>query len=317
MDGLTLGIDIGGTKTGVGVVDASGRLLAVEVAPTPADEGPEAVLTRAAQVAATVRATVGQRVEAVGVGSPGVVDPRRGVVLSATDLITGWTGTPVAEALSARLGLPVTVDNDVRAAGLGEARYGAGAGATSALVVSVGTGVGGALIRDGALVAGASGVAGHLGHLPVPGADGAICSCGRPDHLEAVAAGPGLLRAAHRAGLTVADTAALVADAGTEPVAAAVLTHAATVLGRALGGLVNLLDPDVVVVGGGVAGTGEAWWTPLRAAFRAEVLAPAAPDLVPTALGRHAGVIGAAALPRPPVPPTPPGDGSTEGMTVR
>ncbi|HEX6501321.1 MAG TPA: ROK family protein [Micromonosporaceae bacterium] len=298
MDEPTLGIDIGGTKTAVGVVDATGRLLAVEVAPTPARDGADAVLTRVAELAASVRAAAGAPVGAAGVGSPGVVDPRRGVVLSATDLITGWTGTPVADALSERLRLPVTVDNDVRAAGLGEARYGAGTGADSALVVSVGTGIGGALIRDGVLVPGASGVAGHLGHLPVPAADGAICSCGRPDHLEAVSAGPALLRAAHRAGLTVADTAALVARAATDDVARAVLSRAATALGRALGGLVNLLDPDVVVVAGGLAGTGEAWWGPLRDAFRAEILAPAVPRLVPTALGRHAGVIGAAALPR-------------------
>jgi glucokinase len=307
MDNLVLGIDIGGTKTAVGVVDEHGRVLADAVAPTPAQSGADAVLANAMDLATAVRAAVDRPVLAAGVGAPGVVDARRGVVVSATDLLAGWTGTPVAAILTAELGVPVAVDNDVRAAGLGEARHGAGAQASSVLVVAVGTGIGGALVRDGVLVPGASGVAGHLGHLPVPDAGGDPCSCGRPDHLEAAAAGPALLRAARRAGLPVADTTALVALAATDEPARAMLANAATVLGRALGGLVNLLDPDVVVVGGGVAGAGEAWWTPLRRAFHAELLAPAAPRLVPAALGPKAGLIGAATLART----------VTEGNTVQ
>jgi len=295
MDALVLGID---TKTAVGVVDGRGRVLASRVAATPARAGAAAVLQQAAELASVVRAEVDRPVTAAGVGAPGVVDARHGVVLSATDLLAGWAGTPVAASLAAQLDLPVEVDNDVRAAGLGEARYGAGAEAASALVVAVGTGIGGALVRDGVLVPGASGVAGHLGHLPVPGAAAARCSCGRPDHLEAVAAGPAMVRAAHAAGLPVADTADLVALAAADRRARAVLRHAATLLGRALGGLVNLLDPEVVVVGGGVAGAGEAWWGPLRQAFHAELLEPAAPRLVAAELGAQAGLIGAATLAR-------------------
>jgi glucokinase len=333
MDRLALGIDIGGTKTAVGVVDEQGRVVASRVAATPAGSGAAAVLAAAGDLASALLSSAplasallssaalasgalasaqpssaepssaaladgGWPVLAVGVGAPGVVDPRRGVVVSATDLLAGWAGTPVAAILGARLGLPVVVDNDVRAAGLGEARHGAGAGVPSALVVAVGTGIGGALIRDGALVPGASGVAGHLGHLPVPDAGPERCSCGRPDHLEVAAAGPAIVRAARAAGLPVADTAEVVRLAATDQRARAVLAHAATVLGRMLGGLVNLLDPDVVVIGGGVAGAGEAWWAPLRSAFAAELLRPAAPRLVPAALGTQAGMIGAAAMAR-------------------
>jgi glucokinase len=196
-----------------------------------------------------------------------------------------------------RLSLPVAVDNDVRAAALGEARYGAAA-ERGALVVAVGTGIGGALIRDGALVPGASGVAGHLGHLPVPQAGPYRCSCGRFDHLEAVASGPAMVRAARNAGLHVADLPALLVMAEADGRAREALEHSASVLGRTLGGLVNLLDPDVVVIGGGVAGAGDLWWEPLRRAFAAEALPPAAPRLARAALGTRAGLIGAAELAR-------------------
>jgi glucokinase len=296
MDGLVLGIDIGGTKTAVGAVDSAGRVLATRRAATPAGAGREAVLDTAARLAREVIDAVDRPVLAVGVGAPGVVDARRGVVLSATDLVTGWAGTPVARALADRLGLPVAVDNDVRAAAVGEARHGAGRGAALALVVAVGTGIGGALLRDGVLLPGASGVAGHLGHLPVAGADGRVCSCGRTDHLEAVAAGPAILRAAADRGLAAGSTAEVVALAGTDDRAAAVVTEAATALGRCLGGLVNLLDPDAVVLAGGVAAAGDAWWQPLRRAFQGELLAPASPALVAAQLGSDAGIVGAGAL---------------------
>lgn len=298
MDELVLGIDIGGTKTAVGAVDVDGRLRATRVAPTPARAGARAVLATAARLADEVRTEVGAPVVGAGVGAPGVVDAARGTVVSATDLLLGWSGTAVADDLAAALGLPVAVDNDVRAAALAEARYGAGRTPGMALVVAVGTGIGGAVIRAGALLPGASGVAGHLGHIPVPANGEDVCSCGRRDHLEAVAAGPAILRAAHRAHLPVTSTTDLIARCATDRTAASVVATAAAALGRALGGLVNVLDPEVVVVGGGVAQAGEAWWQPLRDAFAAEPLAPAAPALLPARLGPYAGVIGAAALGR-------------------
>ncbi len=296
MGELVLGIDIGGTKTAVGAVDGDGRVHAARVAPTPARYGAAAILDTAATLADEVRHAVRRPVVAVGVGAPGVVDARRGVVVSATELLRGWAGTPVADLLAARLDLPVAVDNDVRAAGLGEARHGAGRAAGLALVVAVGTGIGGALVRAGVLLPGASGVAGHLGHIVVPGAGAEVCSCGRRDHLESVAAGPAILRAAQRAGLAVDSTAQVVALAATDARAASVVAEAASVLGRALGGLVNVLDPDIVVLAGGVAEAGAVWWQPLREAFTGQLLPPAAPALVPASLGTQAGVVGAAAL---------------------
>ncbi|WP_027344085.1 ROK family protein [Hamadaea tsunoensis] len=295
---LVIGVDIGGTKTAVAAVDGDGRAYAIRVAPTPAAEGAAAILDTAARLADEVRREAVGTIAAVGVGAPGVVDARRGVVVSATDLLRGWAGTPVADLLSERLGLPVAVDNDVRAAGLGEARHGTASTGGLVLVVAVGTGIGGAVVREGVLLPGFSGVAGHLGHIPVPGVGDDLCSCGRRDHLEAAAAGPAILRAARRAGLPVTTTAEVIALAESDPRAATVVTHAATVLGRALGGVANLLDPETVVVGGGVAEAGDVWWQPLRAAFHAELLPPAAPALTPAVLGTRAGVIGAAALAR-------------------
>jgi glucokinase len=297
---LVLGIDIGGTKTAAGLVDTRGTVIEAATASTPATAGSEAVLD--------VAAALGQRllgsksagyVLAVGVASPGVID-HHGVVLSATDLLTAWTGTAVADGIQRRLGITTAVDNDVRAAGLGEGTYGAGQGMNRIVFVAVGTGVGGSLLCNGQVVRGHSGLAGSLGHLPVIGGDELPCSCGRTGHLEAVVAGPALVRTARAQGVDVVNARQLFSLSRDQNSAGRkIIETAASILGRTLGGLANVLDPDVVIVGGGVAQGGEALWTPLTAAFRAELLHDAdRVQILPAALGIHAGVIGAAVLAR-------------------
>ncbi|WP_029251798.1 ROK family protein [Paraoerskovia marina] len=248
-----LGIDIGGTKTCVATVTADGRVVESWQSPTPATQGPDAILARAADL---VRAACGSRpVERVGVGTAGVVDHVSGRILSATDALPGWAGTDVVGGLSALLDdADVAVVNDVHAFALGEGRAGAARSARNYLAVTVGTGVGGAVVVDGRLVHGAHDVAGHLGHMTVPGADGVPCPCGRLGHLEAVASGPGILQT-YRALGGVADDARGVARAlvtGDRRAADAV-RRAGRALGTALGSLVNVLDPEVVVLGGGAA----------------------------------------------------------------
>lgn len=293
-----LGLDIGGTKTAAALVRADGTVLASRSAPTPAAEGPDAVLSLAAELARAVRAEAGAHAVAVvgaGVGTAGTVDHRAGVVRFATDLLPGWTGTPVGEWLSSALGLPVVVDNDVNAMALGEARELVG----TVLVVAVGTGVGGAIVRDGCLEHGATGTAGEVAHLLVaPTSDGRRCGCGRVDHLEAIASGPNIALTYRRRTGRTGDLRAVAerADAG-DPTADEVIVEGATVLGRALAGLADVLDPAAIVIGGGVPTVGRRWWDPLEAALRAEALpGPAGVDLRPTHLGPHAGVVGAALL---------------------
>ncbi|MFC9330058.1 ROK family protein [Kitasatospora sp. NPDC057015] len=290
------GLDIGGTKISAGLVGADGWLGRVVTVPTPAAQGPAAVIEAAA---AAVRALDGRPV-AVGVGSAGVIDPAGGYVLSATDALPGWAGTDLRGALRGLLGVPVAVDNDVHAHALGESWTGAAAGRRSVLLVAVGTGVGGSLVLDGRIHHGAHAAAGHVGHVPSAAAAGLDCTCGGTGHLEVVASGPALLaeylRRGGVPGTRRLDEVATAAEAGDEP-ARAVLAAGATALGRAVGGLANVLDPDVVLIGGGVSRCGESWWGPLRAAVEAELLPPLRGLAVrPGALGQSAAVVGAARL---------------------
>ncbi|MET8907829.1 ROK family protein [Micromonospora sp. NPDC004551] len=287
-----IGIDIGGTKTAAALVGRDGRVRERREAPTPARSGPEAVLDAAARLAADL---LGAAPGPVGVGTAGTVDPATGSIRYATDSLPGWAGTPVAGALAARLDRPVRVTNDVSAAALGECWAGAGRDRAHVLLVAVGTGLGGAIVRDGRVEAGARGAAGGVGHLPAPGAERLRCGCGRHGHLEAIASGSGLAAAyaletgTRVTGRTVADRAA----AG-DGIARRVVDRAGAALGAALAGLVALLDPDAVLVAGGAAG---ALLPAASAAYTAELPAGwAGVPLRPAALGADAVLVGAARL---------------------
>lgn len=303
--GAVVGVDLGGTKIAAATVGAQGSVGTLHTVPTPAQDGPEQILDA---VAGAVRAVLdgGPRLAGVGIGTAGAVDAGTGTVVSATPTLRGWAGTDVAGGLRARLQdradtpapLPVFVENDVDAHGTGESWLGAAAGAGSALLIAVGTGVGAAVTVDGRPWRGAHHLAGDIGHLPVPGADDRVCPCGRPGHLEAVAAGP----AVHRGYLerggdpAVTDARAVVERAARGDVlAAAVIDEAARALGRAVAGMVTLLDPEVVVIGGGLAGACGTWWSTLESTLRSEVVdVLAGLPLRPATLGGTAAVVGAA-----------------------
>ena len=213
MRDVVVGVDLGGTKTAAATVAPDGSLGTVRSVPTPAAAGPEAVLDAVAGLVREVVDAVGSpdggpaRLGALGVGTAGVVDVGRGVIVSATGTLPGWPGTDVASGLRRRLAdlavlapegppedrtaLPVFVENDVDAHAAGEVWLGAAAGARSALLVAVGTGVGAAVVLDGRPLRGAHHVAGELGHMPVPGAELLRCPCGRTGHLEAIGAARG------------------------------------------------------------------------------------------------------------------------------
>ncbi|SNS63936.1 glucokinase [Actinomadura meyerae] len=267
-EGVYAALDIGGTKIAAALVDAGGTVRSRERVATPRTGGAD-VLAAAARL---LEGLGDAPVRALGVGAPGVIDPETGSVASATEVLPGWAGTPVRDALAERTGLPVTVVNDVRAMAYGEAAAGAGAGFHRVLHVSVGTGVGGALTTGGRLEHGAHGTAGELAHLLVPERGPVPCGCGRRDHLEAVVSGPA------------------IEAAGDAP-------HAGAVLGRALAGLLAVLDPDAVVVGGGVAQRGAPFLDAVAAAFRAEALPPLRETpIVLAGLGTDAPLVGAALL---------------------
>jgi glucokinase len=297
---VVVGVDLGGTKIAAATVSADGGCGTVRTVPTPASAGPDAVLDAVAGLVRTVTADAG--LGAVGIGTAGVVDVAGGTIVSATDTFPGWPGTSVASGVRDRLAasgaVPVFVENDVDAHAAGESWRGAAAGARSALLVAVGTGVGGAVVLDGRPLRGAHHLAGELGHMPVPGADGLPCTCGRPGHLEAVAAGPAI----HRRYLALGgdpdarDARDVVARAQRDDALAdQVVRESATALGRAIAGVVTVLDPEIVVVGGGVAGSGDPWWPALDRSLRAEVVdVLAGLPLCRAALGGSAAIIGAA-----------------------
>ncbi|GAB3959924.1 hypothetical protein GCM10027614_80480 [Micromonospora vulcania] len=250
------------------------------------------MLDAAAQLATDL---LGAAAGPVGVGTAGTVDPATGGIRYATDSLPGWTGTPVADALAARLGRRVRVTNDVNAAALGECWAGAGRDRAQVLLVAVGTGLGGAVVRDGRVEAGARGATGEVGHLPTPGAERLRCGCGRYGHLEAIASGSGLAAAyAIETGTRVTGRTVAERAAAGDAVAQRVVQRAGTALGAALAGLVALLDPEAVLVAGGAAGT----LLPAASAAYSAELPTGWGDvpLLPATLGADAVVVGAARL---------------------
>ena len=278
MDDTVLAVDIGGTKMAAGVVDAEGRLLRSATVPTPrAPDGEEVY----AALMSAVSSVAPDGVRAVGVGSGGPMSAG-GVTLSPLN-IPGWRGFPLLERLSTDLALPVVVDNDAKALAVGEAWRGAGAGTPSFLAMVVSTGVGGGLVVDGRLLDGASGNAGHVGHvIVVP--DGAPCACGSRGCLEAEISGTAIGR---RLGGPAA---------GAPP---AEVERAGRLLGRGLASVVALLDLSAVLVGGSVAlGFGSPFFAIANASLRqhAGLDYTAGCTVAPVGLGAEGPLVGAAAL---------------------
>jgi glucokinase len=255
--------DIGGTKIAATRVDKAGMLCAdIRQTHTPVEQGAVSVV----DATVTLLASLQQSEDiAVAISTAGVVDTSSGTVLAATSSIPGWAGTPLAGLVSKKLGLPTWVLGDGNAFGVGlslEFR------AANLVALVAGTGIGGSLILAGDPVLGAHHVGGHLGHVVAPEAAGMSCPCGRNGHLEAVASGHGILAWYHSHGgdPAVTTTRELIGRPADE-VAHAALTTGGTALGAAAGGLVNAIDPEVVVVAGSVARAGDPWESALRTAY--------------------------------------------------
>ncbi len=303
---LYLGIDIGGTKIAGARVTERGEVRLRLSVPTPAREGGARVLQAALELARELRSP---DVVGVGIGTGGQVDTARGVIVSATDLLPGWSGTPVKAAFEEALALPAFVDNDVNALAVGEGRFGAARGQATVVFLALGTGVGGALLLDGRLHHGAHWAGGEFGHLlltmdPDARRDGG----GHAGTLEAYVSGSGLVRTWREitgdwdSDVTGLDVTMRVG--GPEAVA-----RTGEFLGFGLVSLANALDPDMIVIGGGLAALGDALLEPARRVLHARALpGPASCSVVPAALGPEAAVIGAAVLAMPPLEKKSPSD---------
>lgn len=313
-----VGVDLGGTNIVVGAMPEDGaRQLAVRTSSTHAELGAEAVVDRIASMVSEVVADVMQTEKAsksdflgVGVGAPGPLDRERGMVVVAPNL--GWRDFPLRDSISDRVGLPVALDNDANCATMGEWWQGAARGARNVVGITIGTGIGGGLILDGVLYHGSSDVAGEIGHTTID-STGRYCRCGNYGCLEAYASGPAIALRAREAlerdevsmlrrmvgGRLDELTAATVyaaANAG-DSLALEVVRDTARFLGTGIGNLLNILNPDVVVITGGVTQAGEPLFEPLRAEVKRRAFRPAvdACRIVMGSLRSSAGMVGAVA----------------------
>ncbi|WP_144794260.1 ROK family protein [Microbacterium paludicola] len=298
---MIVGVDIGGTKIAAAVFAQGdgGRLRMASptrVVPTPATASGTAVVRAVAELVSGFGDA--DAVTAVGVGTAGVVGSD-GAIASSTDAIAGWAGLPLRAALEDAVGIEVSVLNDVHAAAVAEAAQGAGAGSRDVLMVTVGTGIGGAVVFDEILRRGETGTAGSLGHVEVSMRDALAdrrCPCGGRGHVEAVASGPAmeqtyLERTGARRGLRDIAEAAAHGDA----VAVEVIEEGARLLGRALASANALLDVGTIAIGGGVAEIGERYLGAVAESYRdAAMPGPARARIVAAALGVDATLTGAA-----------------------
>jgi glucokinase len=315
-----IGVDLGGTKIMAGALSEDGRQHhGMRSIPTQPEQGPQMVIERLiALIEGVILDTMAETDAArrdfvgIGVGAPGPLDRKQGLVVVAPNL--GWRNVPLRDIVSARLGIPVTIDNDANCATLGEWWQGAAQGAKTVVGFTIGTGIGGGIVIDGKLFHGASDVAGEIGHTTIE-LNGRHCKCGNYGCLEAYASGPAIATRAREvlvreesASLlpTMVDgdfdqiTAQTVYDAAQngDAVAQEVVRDTARYLGAGIASLLNILNPDTVVVAGGVTAAGEALFGPLRAEVRRRAFRPAveAVRIVPAELPGTAGVVGAVAV---------------------
>lgn len=317
-----LAVDIGGTNLKVGVVPvAGGQPLGLRVEPTRPEEGADAVADRVRRMAQEARDEVlaaagggGDGVGSltgVGIGSPGPLHRREGIVVSTPNL--GWSDYPIRDRVAGPLGLPAALDNDANCAVLGEWWMGAGRGARVLLGYTLGTGVGGGIVLDGRIHHGVSDVAGELGHATI-NHRGRVCGCGNRGCLEAYCSGTNIAARAVEelrdgASSSVRDlvegdlsrvTAATISEAAVAGDSFAVdfLARSARLLAVGVANAINVLNPDCIVIAGGVTGAGEHLFAPLREEVERRAFRSAyeACRLLPAELPETAGVIGAAAM---------------------
>jgi glucokinase len=310
-DRPVLAIDLGGTQIRAALVTPDRTVHCRRSTDTRDEDGVESVIARIAATAADVLAEASEtglpRPVGAGISSPGPLDARRGIVLSPPNL-RQWNDVPLAEALAAALDLPCYLERDTNVAVMAEWRYGAAAGSTDAVYVTVSTGVGGGIISGGRPLAGAHGLAGEAGHLVVE-LDGPVCGCGGIGHVEAIASGtaiereardllsrgasPVLARLAATGEPVDAELVARAADDG-DDACAAVLDRAWVAIGAACASLVNLLNPEVIVIGGGIAEHRPRLFEVARRELERRVLPALAGTarIEPTALGGDVSLIG-------------------------
>ncbi len=308
-----IGVDVGGTNVKVALVDKTGSIVYSDTVPTRAEMGYEYTISN---IITAIRNLMKESkvskdlIEGIGFGFPGQIDCDNGIVRLAPN-IPGWVNIPIAEIVSKEFEIPVKVDNDVRCAALAELNYGAGRGAKNLICITVGTGIGSGLIINGKLVRGASNAAGEIGHIKLQMEGGPICGCGDTGCLEAFASGPSIVALAeeyikggkstkYRELANPDITPYIVAEAAKQGdvVAKKIFEIMGNYIGVGLASVVNLLNPEKIVIGGGVADAGDLLFIPLKETLKKRTMPiqGSAVEVVHAELGNTAGVIGASLL---------------------
>jgi glucokinase len=308
-----VGIDVGGTNVVAGTVAEDGsEVLGLVSEPTLAEQGADAVVARIVKLArASMAQAPGREVAGVGIGSPGPLNTKTGVVLLTPNL--GWTNMPLRDRIGGALGLPATLDNDANCAVFGEWWRGAARGVSHVVGLTIGTGIGGGIVLDGQIYHGASDIAGEIGHMTID-SNGRRCKCGNYGCLEAYASGPAIAARAvegiqsgaetslpqYVAGDLSRITAQVVYEAAHDGdgYALEMVRDTAKLLGAGVANIINIFNPEVVVICGGVTLAGAKLFGPLRSEVQRRAFKPAweACRILPGALMGTAGVYGAAAV---------------------
>lgn len=314
-DKPSIGVDLGGTKILTALVSPEGDMIAGKRSPTAARSGPEEVIARIfttiEQVLHQANAEIGD-IRGIGIAAAGALDTERGVVTTSPNL-PGWRDVPLRGMVRDRFGAAAFLINDANAAALGEHRFGAGKSVDNLIYITVSTGIGGGIIIDGKLYQGAGGSAGEVGHMTID-INGPRCSCGSNGCLEVLASGTALAREAQRcitegaesSILRLADgkissiTAKIVSDAAQDGdlLARELIHRTGTYLGIGLANLVNIFNPEMIIVGGGLSNIGDMLLNPARQMVmeRAFKVAAQRVRIVPSQLGGNAEAVGAAAF---------------------
>jgi glucokinase len=314
MKNAIIGIDLGGTSIKMGLIDQKGDILHMQESPTPVKEGYRRVLDVINHMSEKLLLESEyhwENIVGVGIGVPAFLDLSRGIVIEAVNL--GWSQVPLKEEVERMWNVPVMIDNDANAAALGEMWIGAGKGASKLICLTLGTGIGGGVIINGNIYHGVNGSAGEIGHITVREQGGRTCNCGKRGCLETEASATAIALDAleqvrkmstgplkeeyDRIGKITAKSVIELANLG-DSTCGAILAKAGTVLGKALANMCYLLNPEKIVIGGGMSSAGDLLFDPLLKAFHGAILPNVAKNthIVAAKLGNQAGMVGSAWL---------------------
>lgn len=286
-----IGMDVGGTKIKAGVFSSQGEIKLLMEEDTPIQQGREGILACMIKITQLLQDTYPEPLKALGIGTAGRVDRASGTVVYATNNLPGWMGTQLKSRMEAQFPFPVFVDNDVNTAALGEGWLGAGRGKKHYMLVTLGTGIGGALVHEDHLITGSQGGVGEVGHM-ILYPNGITCNCGQAGCLEQYISGTALGKLAQRVDESWDSRELMVRFEQQEPRATETIMNFIDNLLVGLISMQNVFDPELIILGGGVMDTHKLWWGLLNA--RIQTHTPRHLSIAPALLGNQAGMFGAA-----------------------